>query len=183
MSVSEAKLKHEVAKAAVVALQKKQADLIARVDTLRESLPGFQQRIAEARQRRQVALDAFILGEGEKSLFEKANLALEKMEKENGTEREVMEAAERGVKSLESELPKLHTQAEFTHRMFWQAIADEIKTAIPSEVFKNIQKLFVIGSQTGQTRQWILDSLFPNIPPAEFQTIRNELVKKYAIDE
>ncbi len=182
MSVNEARGKFEEAKAGVESLQTRQVEITRKLDDLRENLPLFQRRIADARTERAKIFDAMILNEASRDDLKRCDKTLEQAEREYSESQEIYDALVRGVKNCETELPKLHTQADLKKRACWQAVGDEIKSAIPSEVFESIKKLQVVGSQCGQTRSWLLDSLFPNIPSGEFQTIRNELVEKYKIE-
>lgn len=182
MSVTEVKAKFEAAKKAVESLQKRQVELTRKLDDLRENLPLFQRRIADARTERAKVFDAMVLGESSKDDLKRCDKALEQAEREYSESQEIYDALLRGVKNCETELPKLHTESEIKRRECWLAVADEMKSAISSEVFESVRRLQVIGSQCGQTRQWILDSLFQNPSSGEHQEIFGQLSKEHGIE-
>lgn len=183
MSVNEAR-KFEAAKKAAEVCQESIRQLQRKSDTLQESLPGLSRAVEEAGKAKVSALDAFALNSNKttEQALKVARQANEAAQKAYSEKNELVEATARALKKMESELPKLHTQADLQKRACWQAIADEIKTAIPSEVFESVRRLQVIGSQTGQTRQWILDQLFPNPSSGEHQEITSELCGKHNIE-
>lgn len=183
--VAEARGKYEMAKKAAEGCQESIRQLQMKVDDFEGSLPGLNREIEPAERGKVSALDAFALNSNKQteSALKATRGAHEAALKAYSEGKELAEATNRALTKQQAELTRFNNAAELAKRACWQAIADEIKTAIPSEVFESVRRLQVIGSQTGQTRQWILDSLFPNIPPEDFQTIRNELVKKYGMDE
>lgn len=184
MSVTEAKKNFEVAKAAAENCKRSISELQKKSDILEESLPSLTQQIENAEKAKTAALDNFALHSNKESESElrRARAGYELARKIHNETNELVEATNRALKRQESEFVRLNNASEMAKRECWQAVADEIKTAIPSEVFESIKELQVIGSQTGKTRQWLLDSLFPNIPTDEFQTIRNELCEKHKIE-
>lgn len=183
-NVEGAKKKLLAAKESVNDCLKSIQELQAKTDQLQDSLPGLSREVENVGKIKQIALDNFALHSNKESESElkRARAGYESAVKQRAETNELIEACDRGLKKQESEFARLNNASEMAKRQCWQAVADEIKSAIPSEVFESIKKLQVIGSQCGQTRPWLLDRLFPNIPSGEFQTIRSELVEKYGID-
>jgi hypothetical protein len=183
MGVNEAKAKYETVKKAVSDCQRLISGLTKKQDELLEEMLVLKNSVERSETDETTAFDKFVLGK-----ITQKELDLEKIECRKAKTRyedssKMLESLGRGIKKTENDLQRLNAEAELSKRQCWQAVGDEIKSAIPSEVFESIKKLQVIGSQCGQTRSWLLDSLFPNIPSGEFQTIRNELAKKYGIGE
>ena len=185
MEIAEAKSKFEAAKKVVEDCTKSIQTLQAKVDQLQDSLPGLTRAVEDVEKAKTAALDAFALNSNKQAeaALKAARQAHENAQKKLSETHELTEATNRALTKQQAELIRLNNACELAKRECWQAVGDEIKSAIPSEVFESIKKLQVIGSQCGQTRSWLLDSLFPNIPSGEFQTIRSELVEKYGIGE
>lgn len=151
---------------------------------LQERLPEISREIEQAEKSKRDALDAFCL-KGDKiteNSLKQARAGYDAAIKQRAETFELIEASERTLKKQEGELVRLHSECDLLKRECWLAVFDEIKSAIPSEVFESVRRLQVIGSQCGQTRQWILDSLFVNPASMEHQGLCAELAKKYRIE-
>lgn len=184
MSVNESKAKFEAARKAVSDCQSSIQTLQAKTDQLQDSLPNLSRVVEAAEKGKQVALDSYALHGDKQSESElrKARTAAEQAVKQRAEINELVEATARALKKQEQEFVRLNNLCELTKRECWQVIANEIKSAIPSEVFEFIKELQVIGSHCGQTRQWILDSLFQNPSSGEHQEIFGQLSKEQGID-
>lgn len=182
--VNEAKSKYEAAKKAVVSCQSSITELQRKSDSLQESLPGLGRAVEDAERVKESALDAFALSSNKQTetALKAARQAHEAAQKAYSEGKELSEATNRALTKQQAELIRLNNACELVKRQYWQAVFDEIKSAISSEVFESVRRLQVIGSHCGQTRQWILDSLFPSPSGDDFQAIRSGLVGKYGID-
>lgn len=182
MGVNEAKF--EAARKAVEDCQRAIAGLQTKRDTLGESLPGLSRAVEDAEKAKTAALDNFAMTSNKttESALKAARQTHETAQRAYAEGNELAEATNRALTKQQAELTRLNNACELVKRQYWQAVFDEIKSAIPSEVFKNIQKLFVISNQTGQTRQFLLDTLFPNLSSGEHQEITSELCEKYNIE-
>lgn len=180
-SIELAVQKYKSAQADVEMLLIKQRELTKRFDDTQESLPILQRNIEEKRAERQRMLDGYVLGEIEQSLFKKADEALLKAENDYKTAQEICEALQRQIKIIETNLPRKHSEVDLLKRQIWEAIAEEIKASIPQEISTLVGQLIICGTQTGKTRAWILDQLFPSLPSEKFQEIYKEIVTEYEI--
>ncbi|HHT9136447.1 MAG TPA: hypothetical protein ACFYEK_04290 [Candidatus Wunengus sp. YC60] len=184
MSIEELRQRYVEAKKAVGNCTKAISDLQKKADDLQECLPEINREIELAEKLKFEALDSFAL-KGDRlteSELKKARVNYDEKLKTRAETNELIEATGRALKKKEAELVRLNAACDLLKRQCWQAVFDEIKSAIPSEVFESVRRLQVIGSQCGQTRQWILDSLFVNPASMEHQGLCAELVKKYQIE-
>ncbi len=184
MSVNEAVSKCRESQKAVVSCQSSIAELQRKSDTLQESLPGLSREIGNAEKAKTAALDNFAMtsNKATESALKAARQAHEAAQRAYSESNELVEATARALTKRQAELARLNTEAELSKRQYWESVFNEIQASIPHEVFNEVRMLVVCGSQIGRPRQFILDSLFPNIPTEEFQEIRNELCAKYDLD-
>ncbi|MBI5677733.1 MAG: hypothetical protein HZC52_04420 [Planctomycetes bacterium] len=181
-NVEEARKKVFEAKETVAESQKLLSDLTKRYDDLQESLPQLKNKGGIAEQNETTAYDSHVLGKISAKELEKVKTECQTVKNQYAESSKMLESLGRGIKKIESTLQRLNTEAELSKRQYWESIADEIKGSIPKHVFDAVKTLLVAGVQCCMTRQFILDSLFPNIPTEEFQEIRNELCGKYDLD-
>lgn len=182
MSVTEEKAKFFEAKKAVENCTKLLSDLTKRNDDFQESLPQLKDRVEVAEKSETAAYDSHVLEKISAKELEKVKTECQTVKNQYAECSKMLESLGRGLKKTENDLQRLNAEAELNKRQCWQAIAEEIKSAIPSEVFESVKQLQVVGSQTGQTRQWILDSLFPNPSSGERQEITSDLCGKHNIE-
>jgi predicted nucleic acid-binding Zn-ribbon protein len=182
--IETARKEFEEIKKAVKDFQRTIAGLQNKHATLEASLPELTQQIENAEKMKQAAIDSYALNGDEKSesKLKQARVAYEQAVKQRAEISELVEGVERSLKRQEACLQRQNITLDLVKRQHWQAVFDEIKSAIPSEVFKAVKQLQVVGAQCGQTRQWIVDSLFPNLPTEDYQEIRNEICEKYKLD-
>lgn len=184
MAIEEARKKFFEAKTRIEDCQRAIAGLQNKHDTLEASLPELTQQIENAERVKQTALDSYVLHDDKPSESElrKARTAYEQAVKQQSETNELIESVVRTLKRQESELIKLNNAVDLARRECWQAVADEIKSAIPKHLFGDMKTLFVAGVQCCMTRQFLLDTLFPNLSSGEHQEIFAQLSKKYEIE-
>lgn len=184
MSVNEARGKFEEAKKAVDDCTSSIQTLQAKADQLQDSLPGLSRAVETAEKAKTAALDSFALSSNRQTeqALKTAKAGYEDTQKKLSETHELIEATHRALKKQESEFVRLNNASDLSKRQCWQAIAEEIRNNIPAHIFEAVKNLLVAGVQCCMTRQFILDSLFPNVPTDEFQRIRSELCEKYNID-
>lgn len=184
MSVNEAKGKFEAAKKMVERCTKSIQTLQAKADQLQDSLPNLSRAVEAAEKEKQVALDNFAMTSNKQteSSLRIARTACEQAARQRIETNELIEATSRGIKKTESDLQRLNAEAELTKRKCWESVFNEVKEGIPKNIFGDIKTLFVAGGQCCMTRQFILDSLLPNLNPSEYQAIRDDLTNKYNIE-
>ena len=182
--VDELKAKFEASKKAVSDCQTSIAELQRKSDTLQESLPGLSREIENAEKAKTVALDAFALSSNKQTeaALKAARQAHEDAQKTLSESHELVEAINRTLTKQQMDLTRLNNIYDLAKRECWQSVFDEIRETIPGGVVDTARYLFVCGAQTGQTRQWILDSLFQNPSSEEFQEVRKQITKKYGIE-
>lgn len=182
MAIAEARQKYLSARATVSDCQKLLSDLTKRYDDLQESLPQLKDRVEVAEKNETTAYDSHVLGKISAKELDKVKSECQTVKNQYRESSKMLESLGRGIKKTETDLQRLNTESDLARRQGWQAVTNEIKGSIPSHIFEAVKTLLVVGVQCCMTRQFILDSLFPNIPSGEFQTIRNELCEKYNID-
>ena len=184
MSVNEARAKFEAAKKAVASCQSSITELQRKSDSLQESLPGLSREIETAEKAKTAALDNFALYSNKESESElkRARAGYESAVRQRAEANELVEATNRTLKKMETEFVRLNNAREPAKRQVWKSVFDEIQASIPHEVFDKVRMLIVCGSQMGMTQQFVLDSLFKNPCPKDFQAVRNELCAKYNLD-
>lgn len=162
---------------AIFALQQK-------ADSLQELLPKLNEEIELGEELKRDALDSFVLKSDvtTETKLKKARVAYDERRKAKTETGELIEACLRALKRQEQEIVRLSMVCDLAKRQCWQAVFREIKSVIPENVFDSIQRLFVCGSQCGQTRGYLLECLFPGLNPDKLQEIRAELTKEYRIE-
>ncbi|TVM04050.1 MAG: hypothetical protein CV087_02340 [Candidatus Brocadia sp. WS118] len=181
MSIEAAKKNFEVAKKAVEDCQRSIFDLQKKCDSLQESLPGLGREIENAERAKASALDDFVLLNNKESdsRLRQARASHEKAQKDVIETNELIGATHRGLKKQEAELIRLNEQMSVAKRLCWEAVADEIEKKISVDVIAVIQKLIICRTQTGGTRQHVLNMLIPQLNPGEYQSIRENLMEQY----
>ena len=171
MSVNESRQKFLEAKKTIESLQTRQIELTRKLDDLRENLPLFQRRIADARTERTKIFDDMILGESSKDDLKRCDKALESAELEYSESQEIYDALVRGVKNCESELPKLHTQVDSLRHQVWNSLFEQRAAEIPESVRATVNELVTIGLQCSMGLNFILPKIFPLPTNSEIQKI------------
>lgn len=151
-------------------------------------MPRLERNVESVRAQREQIVDKLILNTvsrddfGENEEFGKVQKSLEDAEKAVGGERLISEAVSRQIKKIEGELPRLHTQVQIAERKVWETISAEFESQISDDIKKTVTTIVAIGAQTGRTRQFILDCLFPNPSSGETQEIQKQLRSDYKLD-
>jgi len=164
MSIAEAQKKYLEAKKAAEDCQASILELQKKTDSLRESLPGLGREIENAERIKTSALDAFALsGDGKTAdRLKRARMAYDEAIKWKSETQELLEACERAFGGQQAELIRLNEQALVTKRACWQAVADDLRSQIPAETIKAIQRLALVSStQLGGSYDFCLKSLCP----------------------
>lgn len=184
MSVNETRNKFEVAKAAVENCKKSIQTLQAKTDQLQDSLPKLSGAVEDAEKAKTAALDAFALNSNKTSeqALKGARQAHEDAQKKLSETNELAAATHRALKKQEQEFVGLNNLCELSKRECWESIAGEIRSRIPEGVISDIQRLVVSSMQCSRTKQFVLNELFPNLNPSEYQAKRDELIVEYNID-
>ncbi|NUQ57698.1 MAG: hypothetical protein HUT38_04425 [Candidatus Paceibacter sp.] len=182
-NIETARKKFEVAKKRVEDCQKAIFELQNRYDSLTESIPHLRRAIEALEKRETEAFDNYVLGQITEKELKTVQADCQKIQAKEIEANKMIEALGRGIKKTESDLVKLNTECNTAKRAIWESISNELRESIPVTVFEQISKLVVCGAQCGQTRQWILDSLFPNLPSERFQEIRRELLEQYKFED
>lgn len=182
-NVTEAIKVYRTAQANVENCQSKIIELQKKYDSLQESLPELSRTIENTERAKTSALDAFALNSDEKNgdRLKRARVACEDAIRQRGETQELLEASERGLKVRQAELIRLNEAMSLARRQVWESIADEIQKSISPETIEAIQKLIICRTQTGGTRQYVLNTLLPQLNPGEYQEIRDGLMEQYDI--
>lgn len=183
MSVNEARTKFEAAKKAVSDCQRLISGLTKKQDELLEEMSLLKNSVGRSETDETAAFDKFVLGK-----ITQKELDLEKIECRKAKTRyedssKMLEGLSRGIKKTESDLQRLNAAAELTKRQCWESVFNEVKEGIPKNIFGDIKTLFLAGVQCCMTRQFLLDTLFPNLSSGEHQEIYKELTTKYGITD
>ncbi|GAN33940.1 MAG: hypothetical protein DYG83_13250 [Candidatus Brocadia sp. AMX2] len=171
----------------VVFAGEKLTELTRRGDDVRENLPRLERNVESVRAQREQIVDKLILNTvsrddfGKNEEFRKVQKSLEDAEKAVEGERLISEAVSRQIKKIESELPRLHTQVQLAERRVWETISAEFESQISDDIKETVTTIVAIGAQTGRTRQFILDCLFPNPSSGETQEIQKGLREEYSL--
>ncbi len=175
--------KYRLTKENVEVCQKSIIELQKKCDALQESLPELSRAIENTGRAKTTALDAFALNSDEKNAdrLKRARVACEDAIRQRGETQEILEASERGLKVRQTELIRLNEAMSLARRQVWESIADEIQKSISPETIEAIQKLIICRTQTGGTRQYVLNTLLPQLNPGEYQEIRDGLMEQYDI--
>jgi predicted nucleic acid-binding Zn-ribbon protein len=181
MSVTEARQKFEAGKKAVEDCTKLLSDLTKRYDDFQESLPQLKDKIEIAEKSETAAYDSQVLGKISAKELEKFKTECQTVRNQYAESSKMLESLGRGIRKTENDLQRLNAEAELSKSQCWQAIAEEIRLRIPNGVISDIQRLVVASTQCSKTKQFILNELFPNLNPSEYQTRRDELIEKYGI--
>lgn len=178
-----AKKKYLEAKQAVEDCQKLIAELTKKYDLLQEETTLLAGKVDGLEKDETEAYDNFVIRKITEKEFEKIKNECQALKNKHVENQRMLEALHRGIKRVESDFIKLNNSCDIIKRDFWKAVAESIRREIPVDVIENIQTLFVCGSQCGQTRQFILDSLFPNLSTGEFQGTRSRIMEKFEITD
>ncbi|MCF6154872.1 MAG: hypothetical protein E3K36_06385 [Candidatus Brocadia sp.] len=183
-AVIEVRRKYDDAKQNVEACQASILELQKKCDELQESLPELSRAIENAKRAKTSALDAFALNSNEKNCdrLKRVRLAHEDAIKQRGETQELLEASERGLKTRQAEFIRLNEAMSVARRQCWETVADEIQKKISTDMIMAIQELIICKTQTGGTRQHVLNTIFPQLNPGEYQSSRDTLMEQYNID-
>ncbi len=166
----------------------KLTELTRRLNDVQENLPRLQKAVEAARAQRSAVLDRLILSGQVEDLqtdgeFQKAEKALKDAEKAYEDEKLVFDAIGRGIKKIETDLPKLHTQVDLYGRQVWQAVFDVYQSKISDATKDVVKTLVAIGCQIGRPRQFVLDSIFLNPSHPDVQAIQGKLRNEYELND
>lgn len=183
--VAEAVKKFKAAQADIENCQQSIKQLQIKCDELQESLPSLTRSIESAEKAKVSALDNYALHGSRESENElkQSRSVYEHAVKQKADTNELIEATHRALKRQEQELIKLNNVADCARRDVWTAVADEIEKTIPAETIEAVQKLIICRTQTGGTRQHVLNTLLPQLNPGDYQGIRDELMEKFGLED
>ncbi len=182
MSISELKTSLLQARKHVEDLKQKQTELTSRLTDCRESLPMLRMKIAEARQERQRTSDKVILGEASTDDLEKCDKLFTESEERHSKSQELFDVLAREIKVLADGIPKAISEGEAIRRRLWEAIAEQLKSEIPTKIFDLVEKWLSVKTQLGQDYEFSLKSLFKRPLDGKVQEIQQNLRKQYGLD-
>lgn len=184
MDVNEAKSKFKTAQKAVLDCQSNSQTLQAKADQLQDSLPNLSRAVEAAEKEKQVALDNFAMTSNKQteSFLRIARTACEQAARQRIETNELIEATDRSLKKMESEVVRLNNASEMAKRQVWEAISESYESKIKDEVKGYVSIITIIGSQIGRPRQYVLDCLFKNPTHDDVQEIQRNLREEYNID-